>query len=286
MTTMGKILVFINFVFAVFLFALIIMVFITRTSWSRGTDDLKHALELERNARLSEQEQKFQAEKAKTEGDAVKDNTIKEQAGENLGLKADRDAAKDKMKESEGRLEIQKLEASKAIAIAEAMKVEIASLDLQIKEERARVLDLGTKNKEYKQEAIKARTDLDSALDRNKQLLTKLVDTDRKLAALQGDRAAQAGQNVVNPPPDDIYGRVVDVDDATGWVRINLGSDSGIVKNNTLEVYRLKPRPAYVGTLKIYDVRPNEAIGKLMGAGPRGRIQKDDEVASRILGGP
>jgi hypothetical protein len=286
MTTLGKILVFICFLFSVLTCALIIMVFITRTNWSRGSDDLKRALEQERNNYLAMQEQKFLLEKTGTEELTKRDDKIKEQGGEIKLRLAEASDAKTKMKDAESMLEQQKLETSKAVAIAEAMKVENKSQNEQIKSDRELIMKLGIQNKEYKQEAIKARTDLDASLDRNKQLLTKLVETDRKLAALQGDKAAQAGQTAVNPPPDDIYGKVVDVDDSTGWVRINLGSDSGIVKNNTLEVYRLKPRPAYVGTLRIYDVRPNEAIGKLMGAGPRGRIQKDDEVASRILGGP
>lgn len=286
MTTMGKILVFINFLFAVLVSALIIMVFITKTNYYKGVEELKRAVEQERNNYLSMQEQKFLAEKTNTEEVQKIGGELADKKKELSIREAESKDAKTKMQEAEARMEVLKLESSKAVAISEAMKVEIKSLNDQIKEDRDLVMKLGIQNKEYKQEAIKARTDLDSALDRNKQLLAKLVETDRKLAALQGDRAAQAGREAVNPPPDDIYGRVVDVDDATGWVRINLGSDSGIVKNNTLEVYRLKPRPAYVGTIKIYDVRPNEAIGKLMGAGPRGRIQKDDEVASRILGGP
>lgn len=286
MTTLGKILVFICFLFSVLTCALIVMAFVTRTNWSRGNDELGRALEQERNNRIAAEERGYLAEKSKSEGDVQKDNKIKllEQTGEIL--KAERDDAKTKQKNVEAMLEQGKLESSKAVAIAEAMKVENKSQNEQIKSDRELIMKLGVQNKEYKQESIKARTDLDASLDRNKQLLTKLVETDRKLAALQGDKAAQAAQTAVNPPPDDIYGKVVEVDDATGWVRINLGSDSGIVKNNTLEVYRLKPRPAYVGTLRIYDVRANEAIGKLMGAGPRGRIQKDDEVASRILGGP
>ncbi|OAI48160.1 hypothetical protein AYO44_07825 [Planctomycetaceae bacterium SCGC AG-212-F19] len=286
MTTMGKVLVFINFLFSVLTGALIIMVFITRTNWAKGFDEVKRDLERERNNFLSEREQKYALEKAKTEEDNQKDGKIKEQ-GELLKIrdaeKADLSKQRD---EAKGRELESALALNKATAVAEAMKVENKSLEEQNKEKAEHIIKLGLQNKEYKQEAIKARTDLQSAIDRNQQLLAKLVESDRKLAALQGDRAAQAGREAVNPPPDDIYGRVTEVNEGTGWVKINLGSDSGIVKNNTLEVYRLQPRPAYVGTLRIYEVRPNEAIGKLMGAGPRGRIQKDDEVASRILGGP
>jgi hypothetical protein len=283
---MGKILVFVNFLFAVVTAGLIIMVFLTRTNWAKGFDDLKREVERERNNYLNLYEQKIEFEKAK-KGETDKyvieltDKTKELQL--RLGELAD---AKKKVDEAEQRAQEATALVNKAKAIEEAMKVEIKSLDEQIKAERERVMNLGIKLKEYKGEAIKATTDAKAAQDRNEQLLAKLVEVNRKFQALEGETAGKLGREAPNPPPDDIYGRVVEVDDATGYVRINLGSDSGLNNGNTLEVYRLKPRAAYVGVLRIYDVRPNEAIGKLMGAGPRGRVQKDDEVASRILGTP
>jgi hypothetical protein len=85
-----------------------------------------------------------------------------------------------------------------------------------------------------------------------------------------------------NPPPEDIRGRVKAVADKDGLVTINLGSDSGLARDQTLEVYRLKPRPQYLGLVRIVDVRPSEAIGKLI-APRRTDVRVGDEVASSIL---
>ncbi|OAI47595.1 hypothetical protein AYO44_01580 [Planctomycetaceae bacterium SCGC AG-212-F19] len=87
----------------------------------------------------------------------------------------------------------------------------------------------------------------------------------------------------INPPPDDVRGAVTVVDEQTGLVTINIGSDAGVNKGNTLEVYRLTPRPAYVGRLLILAVIPDEAVGKLLGQARAGGVQKGDEVASPIL---
>jgi hypothetical protein len=284
MTTMGKILVFINLLFSVLTGALIVMVFITRTNWAKGVDDLKADLFREHTNRLNKE-----AEVKQLEG-LIRDKEKAENA-EIAQLKTDkemaekvRDDAVAKMREAEGRATEATLNANKATAVAEAMKVEIRSLDERLQAEQERVRDLGKQVKEAKAAQIKAETDLRAALDRNDQLLKKYVESERQLAVARGEQAKQVGRDAPNPPPDDIYGRVMVVDDATGWVTINLGSDSGLLRGNTLEVYRLKPRPTYIGTLRVYEVKPHEAIGKLMSGATRGRIQKDDEVASRILG--
>jgi hypothetical protein len=286
MTTMGKILVTINLLFSLATGSLIIMVFMTRTHWARGYAELTRDLERERTELNKEIQLKFNIERRQTEeNERLKKDYAEAVAAKDQALEVAKDA-RDKMNEAKVRETEANLNAQKATAVAEAMKVEIKSLDAQLREERERVRELGLQNKDYKAEAIKARTDLQSALDRNEQLLKKHIETERKLAVALGEQAQKAGRDIPNPPPDDIYGRVTGVDESTGWVTINLGSDSGLSKGNTLEIYRLRPRPTYVGTLRVYDVRPNEAIGKLMGAGPRGRVQKDDDVASRILGGP
>jgi hypothetical protein len=282
MTTMGKVLVFINLLFSVIVAALIIMVFLTRTNWKTGYDDAVAQLKNERSNYLNLQQAKNEAEGARSQELAIKDEEVKRAKTELATRIEEREAALAKMNEANLRLEVAEATTKRATAVVEAMKVEIKSLDERLVDQQQTILRLGLQNKEYKSEAIQARTNLQTALDRNKVLLEKLVERDRQLAAAQGEQAAKANREAPNPPPDDIKGRVTATDDGTGWITINLGSDSGLTKGNTLEVFRLKPRPTYVGTLRIMDVRPHEAVGKLMGTGPRGRVQKDDEVASKI----
>ena len=93
--------------------------------------------------------------------------------------------------------------------------------------------------------------------------------------------AARTRTLVRNPPPEDIKGSIKAVADKDGLVTINLGSDSGLARDHTLEVYRTKPNPQYVGMVRILDVRPNEAVGKLTLR--RSTVQVGDEVASEII---
>jgi hypothetical protein len=86
------------------------------------------------------------------------------------------------------------------------------------------------------------------------------------------------------PFAEEVHGRVIAVDSRNGLISINLGSDQGLQKGHALEVYRLKPRPVYVGTLRVLDVTPSQSVGKLTGR--FGKAQKDDEVSSKISGTP
>lgn len=101
---------------------------------------------------------------------------------------------------------------------------------------------------------------------------------------------ALAGRGVAeparNPPPEVIEGLVKQVDKKEDLMTISVGSDSGLQKGQTLEVFRVGAKPGetkYLGTIRIVDVRPTEAVGKAVGR-LSGAVQKGDRVASRIPG--
>jgi hypothetical protein len=70
----------------------------------------------------------------------------------------------------------------------------------------------------------------------------------------------------------------------SGLVTISIGSDAGLAIGHTLEVYRLAAGPGqskYLGTIRIRDVTPNEAVGELVKR-PSAPLQVGDHVANRI----
>jgi hypothetical protein len=88
-----------------------------------------------------------------------------------------------------------------------------------------------------------------------------------------------------NPPPENIEGAVKQVD-PSGSMTISIGSDAGLAKGQTLELFRLNPaaptQSKYLGTVRILEVGPKEAVAQ-----PVGRLaappKMGDKVASRIL---
>jgi hypothetical protein len=78
-----------------------------------------------------------------------------------------------------------------------------------------------------------------------------------------------------------VEGMVKEVDDKSGYVNISIGSDAGLAKGHTLDVYRLNPKPTYLGTVTILDVHPTESVGKPQ---TKEKVQAGDKVAGNILG--
>ena len=71
-------------------------------------------------------------------------------------------------------------------------------------------------------------------------------------------------------------------DAQSGYLTISIGSDAGLSKGDTLEVYRLKPEAAYLGTIEILAVRSDQAVAKPMSRA-RGAIRVGDRVSSKIV---
>jgi len=85
-----------------------------------------------------------------------------------------------------------------------------------------------------------------------------------------------------NPPPENVEGTVRRVDG--NLMTLSVGRDAGLVRGNTMHVFRLGHSPRYVGQVRIVEVTATQAVGQVIG-----RLytpaKAGDRVASRILGG-
>jgi hypothetical protein len=86
-----------------------------------------------------------------------------------------------------------------------------------------------------------------------------------------------------NPPAENVEGRVKAID-ASGLMTISIGSDAGLAKGHTLELFRLAEKSSesrYLGTIRILETQPHQSVAQ-----PVGRLtappQLGDRVASRI----
>jgi hypothetical protein len=109
----------------------------------------------------------------------------------------------------------------------------------------------------------------------------ELVKQIEELNQAGSDRSAGA-QIVRRPPPDDVRGQIKSVG-ADGLVSISIGSDAGLLKGHTLEVFRTEPKPQYLGVLQIVEVSAHEAVGRLLTPQFKKLVQANDQVASKIL---
>jgi RNA polymerase sigma factor (sigma-70 family) len=82
-----------------------------------------------------------------------------------------------------------------------------------------------------------------------------------------------------NQPTSDLQGSVRKAE--ADLVTIDLGSDHGLKKGDTLEVYRLRPKPKYIGQIKIIEVTPTQSVGRGT-ARKMGPMQPGDQVAGQL----
>jgi len=156
------------------------------------------------------------------------------------------------------RQEIKRLEE----ILASTKKIE--QLQLEVIELRKRVVEAELRTK--------------SVQTRNEQLLDQLASTQKELARLKGEKPPR--DKAINPPAEKVDGLVKKVN-AEAFVVISIGSEAGLQVGHTLEVYRLMPNPLFLGTIRIVEVTPTEAVCKRMGR-LKEAIQAGDHVASQI----
>src|SRR5262249_44049478 len=98
------------------------------------------------------------------------------------------------------------------------------------------------------------------------------------------NRAAVATQSATpQPPPGDVQGVVTGVSEG-GLISLNKGSDQGLAKGQTLEVYRMAPKAEWVARIRLVEVNNHESVGRIIvPANPPVTVNKGDLVGSNIL---
>jgi hypothetical protein len=86
--------------------------------------------------------------------------------------------------------------------------------------------------------------------------------------------------------PADVEGLVKAVDEKSGLMILTIGSDAGLAKGQTLEIFRLgtpASQSKYLGQITVVEVTPAQAVAK-----PKGRLadppKPGDRVADKLLG--
>jgi hypothetical protein len=153
------------------------------------------------------------------------------------------------------------------------LKETIAQKDQRISNLEAVNKELEDLNKDYRDKVIEAQLRAEQQYEKNADLWRKLDKSSKRMEKRAPD----------TPPEDHAQGEVVNAEKGTGLVIISIGSNEGVTRGQTLEVYRLKPKPEYVGMIRVLDTRFAESVARAINPLRAGPIQKGDIVAPRIL---
>jgi hypothetical protein len=166
----------------------------------------------------------------------------------------------------------------------ERLRAQNKALQDLLRQREQQILELTRKHDQARQEAAALAAERDLALNRVQNLLVRV----RELEKAKAVAGAARGPDRANPPPGQVKGLVQKVTAGpkdTTLVQISIGSDTGLAVGHTLEVYRLEPRPEYLGMIRVVNVAAGSAVGQLVRS-PRGgkhvELRPGDHVASSI----
>jgi hypothetical protein len=306
MTVVGKILVFLNLLFSLAVGAFAVMDYTARTHWATKYDALSKRYQVAAASGKAYQEDAVRLGKERQDLNEV----LNRVAGKELEIKGpedvdraakraaqvirDRGKAVDDLKAQVANLQTQLAAQKKQVAAFgttatstqeenKRRQVDVEKIRVILKAETDKNIELVKEKNELRDRAIAAEIQAKSLRDMNNRLEAQLQDMARDVARLKATTGGGGGAVArgVNPPPENVEGLVRRVDG--NLVTITIGSDAGLVRGNTMEVFRLGQNPKYLGRIKIVEVTPTQAVGQAAGR-MLGGMQPGDRVASRIMG--
>ena len=151
-------------------------------------------------------------------------------------------------------------------------------------------ITLQTQNQRLASRTLELTGQLTIAVDENRNLQEKLYASEQAMKQVQQGVAGRAASGAAPEAPagavpvsplvrGPISGEIVQVDD--GYVSMNIGESSGVVKGMPFMVYRGQ---IYVGDIEVESVRPKEAGGKVKLVKSGQQIQRGDRVVYGLEG--
>jgi chromosome segregation ATPase len=286
MTVLGKSLAFVNLVLSLFVGGLLVVNYVARTNWHAAYDEAAKQIQVANANR-----QKAESELASVQGKLAEANAT--MAANKTKVEAKDQEWTARLKAETEKLERQLAAANTSNVAATATTGELERLSREVDQLKAltaqrdvQLRDMEKKVEDHRSARVEAEIASRSQQERNENLLKeneRLVKENTQLKASGGGAAlAMQTTSQKNPPHEDVEGLIQKIDPPSGLVTIDIGSDAGITKGNTLEVFRLKPEPKYLGTIQVLAVQPDKAVGKPLNR-TMGQIQVGDRVAANIL---
>jgi len=268
MTVLGKILVFINLVFSLIVGALVVVIFMTRTNWSieLGKAQTNRAIEQSNNQVIKQDYDKLVAER---------DTFLAQNTAEKKKIQDDLNNTLVREKDVSDKLIAEEKKSTKLDAAVQAALLEVKRRQEDVNKMRDTLngeIDKNTRlvkeKAEQQQAMVQAQLGEKTAVERALRLEGQLQDLARDNPRLKaGGGVATAslprGPGVKNPPSGSVEGLVRGV--SGNMVSLTIGSDAGLQKGHTLDLFRLDRIPAnskWLGTVRIIDVRATEAVAE------------------------
>jgi hypothetical protein len=289
MTAVGKILVFLNLLFSLVVGGFVVFAYIARAHWA----DAYKKLEAQNQVlNASATTYKSQVDKAREEanGEIAKANAEKNSAQKDLMTATQTiTQLRDENTKLRGQVGKDTTLASKYTVEVEKRQDDVAKLRSTLDLTQKKVIDVEKRNAELVHEATVAKIERDAMKDLASRVEQELQRQQKELVRMKanGGVAATVRAGGKNPPPEPVEGLVKNTD-SSGLMTLTIGSDAGLTKGHTLELFRLNTampsQSRYLGTVRIVESTPHESVAQPVSR-LSGAPQPGDRVASQIQNG-
>ncbi len=290
MNTIGKILVILNFLFAIIVGIVMVMVIGLRTQWKDAYKELETQSKVvvaQRDAATNMNRKLVNDYRsAKLERDEIAQLRADDKTVAALKEKAD----EEKIKQFENQAIAAQNLLQQALSTNKRMAAEITVLNQSITDRESLIVKLQADINVVRVQAQNFESLARARQLQNEGLLEKVRELTRQYALREAgvnpDALAIRDPNAPNPPAVAVNGRIemVDAKDNT-LIQISLGTDHGVHKNHTLDVYRTKPEAKYLGMIRILEAYHQRSVAQLVTSGNtayRPPLRPDDLVASKL----
>jgi chromosome segregation ATPase len=287
MTVLGKILVFVNLVFSLLVGGLVVMVYMARTNYADAlVKEQKIRKDVEANAATYQQELK-RIEKVTDSSVAEKEAELQKLRKDLADLTQTHNNLRDSISGLQQQVNQKDITLKQLQNEALIRQKDVEQMRSSLADALQKNTDLVKENGDLKRAATDAIVKADTLTDINKRLESRVRTLAQDLLRTKGQAegaAPTASADGKNPPTQAVEGIVLNYDPDYKLIKLSIGSDSGIQKDHTLELFRLSKVSAqsrYLGLIKVIKVTEKEAVAQ-----PVDRLndtpQYGDTAASRI----
>jgi hypothetical protein len=281
MTFVGKILVITIMAFALAFLGLSSVVFTTSKNWMVATRNERAKVD-EFKKKMTDAQAASDAAK-KGQEDAKAEYAEQKKVLEN-SLTAEQEANKRNQAEltsTRAQVAVARQTAKSAIEEAEAKgeRTKLALTQLSAAEKQGNEYKL---NQAELNDKIRDLTRQLETATKNNSLLRETVAKFSTLLTKNGlSTDISQIKGLESPPP--VTGEVMRIDPTNRYMEISIGSDDGLVVGHEVYLYRLDPRPEYLGKVQIISVDPDQAVAKVVGKTYMGKKIKEGDIVSSTI---
>ncbi|GBD36669.1 Ribonuclease Y [bacterium HR36] len=213
--------------------------------------------------------------------DKEKDKLLQQERTARAQAEKRADDVENKFKESQVRLQ-------QLTAELDQKQKELVALNQQLTRALAEVQEQLRKTELERVRRVEQEQARNVLQDRVRQLMEEVTRLQRELESERRQGLAvepKAGVVVPRPPAHNVRGQILRIG-GNGLIEISIGGDAGLMKNHTLEVFRLEPQPAYIGRVVVLEVEPHRAVAQFINREQAKQARVGDQVASRVIAAP